>query len=144
MANSVVKFVRLSSEAVKPTRGSEKAAGFDLYSTQSCWIPSGGQDVISTGLKVCLPDNTYGRVAALSGLSVHHKIVINAGVVDSDYTGEVKVVMMNLGNNAFLIKKGDRIAQLIVERIFLPDWIEVESLEETKRGESGFNSGKPQ
>jgi dUTP pyrophosphatase len=82
----------------------------------------------------------YGRVAPRSGLTVKHGIHVGAGVIDPDYTGEIKVALFNLGDVPFEIKKGDRIAQLVLERCETPDVHEIDTLDETGRGAGGFGS----
>ncbi|CAO1639406.1 unnamed protein product [Sympodiomycopsis kandeliae] len=122
-----------------PTRGSELAAGYDLYSAESVILPgNGGRKVIATGIRICVPFGTYGRVAPRSGLAVKHGIDTGAGVIDADYTGLVGVVLFNHGENDFSINAGDRIAQLILEQILNPPVTQVESLSATNRGDGGF------
>jgi dUTP pyrophosphatase len=87
-----------------------------------------------------LPNGVYGRVAPRSGLAVKHGIQVGAGVVDPDYTGEVKVVLFNHGDKDFEVKKGDRVAQLILERCETPEVEEVGTVEDTERGAGGFGS----
>ena len=93
-----------------------------------------------TDLSVRVPDGTYGRVAPRSGLAAKHHIDVGAGVVDQDYTGNLGVVLFNHDAKDFEIKKGDRIAQLICEKIEYPDIEEVPSLNSTERGSGGFGS----
>ena len=100
-----------------PTKGSTRAAGYDLYASERVEIPAREQGVIGTGIAIGLPDGTYGRIAPRSGLAVKHRITTNAGVIDADFTGEVKVVLVNQGNQAFKVERNDRIAQLIIEKI---------------------------
>lgn len=83
---------------------------------------------------------TDGRVAPRSGLAAKHSIDVGAGVIDADYRGEVKVILFNLSDTDFAVKEGDRIAQLIIERIYTPDVVVVEKLEESVRGAGGFGS----
>ena len=78
-----------------PTKGSAKAAGHDLYANEGTEIPAGGQVMIGTGIAIQLPHNTYERIAPRSGLAVKHRRATNAGVIDSDYRGEVKVILVN-------------------------------------------------
>ena len=87
-----------------------------------------------------MPHGTYGRVAPRSGLAWKHHIDIGAGVVDEDYRGNVGVVMFNHADQVFTVKKGDRIAQLVCEKIVYPDLEVLESLDETDRGSNGFGS----
>lgn len=86
------------------------------------------------------PEGTYGRIAPRSGLASKHFIDTGAGVIDSDYCGEVKVLLFNHASDDFPIKRGDRVAQLVLERIYTPEIIEVTDLEESVRGAGGFGS----
>ena len=131
---------RLTSEARIPTKGSKKAAGHDLYAQSGTTIPAKGQGIIGTGIAIGLPPNTYRRIAPRSGLALKHSLAVNAGVIDADYTGEIKVILVNLGNKQYEIHKGDKIAPLIVERIASEEAILVENLETTERGTKGFGS----
>jgi dUTP pyrophosphatase len=132
---------RLSDDALMPTRGSDGAVGYDLYSNTSCVIPASERGLVSTGIAIILPSGVYGRVAPRSGLAVKHGIQVGAGVIDPDYTGEVKVVLFNHGDKDFEVKKGDRIAQLILEKCEVPPIGEIINLvKETERGSSGFGS----
>ena len=131
---------RLVQNAIIPTRGSAHAAGYDLYSVEDCSIPHGGRLLVGTGVAVVLPMKVYGRVAPRSGLTVKHGIHVGAGVIDPDYTGEIKVALFNLGDAPFEIKKGDRIAQLILERCETPYVREITEIRETERGSGGFGS----
>ena len=132
---------KLCNDATLPTRGSDGSVGYDLYSSEDAMVPcQAGRALVGTGITVVLPPGVYGRVAPRSGLAVKHCIDVGAGVIDPDYTGEVKVVLFNHGVENFEIKKGDRIAQLILERCETPMIKEIGLLEETLRGEGGFGS----
>ena len=132
---------KLTNDATMPTRGSDGAVGYDLYSTEDTVVPcQAGRALVGTGISVVLPPGVYGRVAPRSGLAVKHCINVGAGVIDPDYTGEIKVVLFNHGTEDFEIKKGDRIAQLILERCETPMIKEIGLLEETLRGDGGFGS----
>jgi dUTP pyrophosphatase len=96
--------------------------------------------MVSTGIAIGIPNGTYGRVAPRSGLAAKHGIDVGAGVIDPDYTGEVKVILFNNSDNDFEIKKGDRIAQLILEKVLTPEIKELGELAKTLRGEGGFGS----
>ena len=93
-----VKVKQLSAEARVPTKGSAKAAGHDRYASEGTEIPAGGQVMVGTGVAIQLPQNTYGRIAPRSGLAVKHRLATNTGVMDSEYRGVVKVVVVNQGN----------------------------------------------
>ena len=122
-----------------PTRGSDKAAGFDLYSNEATTLAPGQIAPIATGIKITPPTGTYARIAPRSGLSLKG-ISTTAGVVDRDYTGEVKVMLINQSKSPFVIHVGDRIAQLVLERIAEADIQLVNSLDATARGAHGFGS----
>lgn len=135
--------VYLRSENGKvPTKGSALAAGYDLYSSEEAVIPAQGQGLVATDISIIVPAGTYGRVAPRSGLAVKHGISTGAGVIDADYRGEVKVVLFNHSTKDFEIKKGDRIAQLVLERIVNAEirQITLEELDNTERGAGGFGS----
>ncbi|EGD83321.1 deoxyuridine 5'-triphosphate nucleotidohydrolase [Salpingoeca rosetta] len=131
---------KLTEHATIPTRGSSGAAGYDLYSAYDVKIPAKGKAIVKTDIAVAIPQTCYGRVAPRSGLTVKHFLDVGAGVIDSDYRGNVGVVMFNFNDTDYSVSKGDRVAQLILERIYTPDVQEVEDLEDTARGEGGFGS----
>lgn len=131
---------KLSENAYTPTRGSAFAAGYDLYAAKPITIPSRGKALVSTDLSIATPEGTYGRIAPRSGLAAKNFIDTGAGVIDADYRGEVKVLLFNHSEVDFEIKKGDRVAQLVLERIYTPEIVEVENLEESVRGAGGFGS----
>ncbi|XP_065544510.1 deoxyuridine 5'-triphosphate nucleotidohydrolase, mitochondrial isoform X1 [Lathamus discolor] len=135
-----LRFTKLSENAFSPSKGSARAAGYDLYSAYDCEIPPMGKAVVKTDIQVALPSGCYGRVAPRSGLAAKHFIDVGAGVIDEDYRGNVGVVLFNFGKETFEVKKGDRIAQLICERIYYPELEEVQALDDTERGEDGFGS----
>ncbi|TLD26259.1 deoxyuridine 5'-triphosphate nucleotidohydrolase [Venturia nashicola] len=130
----------LSSKAKAPTRGSAFAAGYDIYSSEDTTVPARGKAMVSTSISIAVPAGTYGRIAPRSGLAAKHSIDTGAGVIDADYRGEVKVILFNFSDTNFAIKEGDRIAQLIVERIYTPEVVVVEKLEDSVRGAGGFGS----
>ena len=138
-----MELVRLQPTAILPSRASVDAAGYDLYSTDHYIIFPGQRVVVSTGVGVQrLPTGTYGRIAPRSGLAVKHGLDTLAGVVDPDYRGEIKVVLLNTDARIpFVIKPGYRIAQLILENFTTADVIEVvTSSSDTERGTGGFGS----
>jgi len=140
MQGEVLEVKRLSQNAILPTRGSTFAAGLDLYSLTSQLIPKNSRALIKTGLSVAIPTNHYGRIAPRSGLALNSGIDVGAGVVDSDYRGEVCVLLFNFGEADFLVAEGMRIAQIIIEKILIPTVVEVEALSDTNRGAGGFGS----
>jgi len=135
-----MQFAKLSPNAYTPTRGSALAAGFDLYSAYDYVVASKGKLVALTDIQIALPPGCYGRVAPRSGLAAKHFIDVGAGVIDQDYRGNVGVVLFNFGEEDFKVNKGDRIAQLILERIYIPELEELQNLDNTVRGSGGFGS----
>ncbi|XP_042347962.1 deoxyuridine 5'-triphosphate nucleotidohydrolase, mitochondrial isoform X1 [Plectropomus leopardus] len=136
----VLRFAKLTEHATTPTRGSSKAAGYDLYSAYDYTIDSMDKAVVKTDIQIAVPHGCYGRVAPRSGLAAKHFIDVGAGVVDEDYRGNVGVVLFNFGKDTFYVKKGDRVAQLVCERICYPELEEQKTLDETERGDGGFGS----
>nr|XP_012218583.1 PREDICTED: deoxyuridine 5'-triphosphate nucleotidohydrolase [Linepithema humile] len=136
----ILKYAKLSEKAFAPTRGSEYAAGYDLRSAYKYIISAHGKELVKTDLQIEVPFGTYGRVAPRSGLAWKNHIDVGAGVIDADYRGNLGVVLFNHSNDDFEIAPGDRIAQLICEKITYPDIEEVKSLDDTNRGAGGFGS----
>ncbi|GAB1599543.1 deoxyuridine 5'-triphosphate nucleotidohydrolase, mitochondrial-like [Argonauta hians] len=139
-ARPVLKFAKLTPNAFVPTRGSAEAAGYDLYSAYDYTVPSKGKLLAKTDLQIALPHDCYGRVAPRSGLALKNFIDVGAGVIDQDYRGNVGVLLFNFSDGEFEVKKGDRIAQLLLERIYIADLEECETLDKTERGAGGFGS----
>lgn len=110
-----VKF--LSDTAKAPSRSSAFAAGYDLYASKAATVPAWGKVLVDTDISIALPAGTYGRVAPRSGLAIKHSIHTGAGVIDADYRGPLKVLLFNLSGTEFGVEAGDRVAQLIVERV---------------------------
>lgn len=135
-----LEFMRLHELARLPTRGSLYSAGLDLYSVENVTIPTRGRAGVRTGLAVAIPQGFYGRVAPRSGLAVRHGLDVLAGVIDSDYRGEIICALINHGDAPFEIERGARIAQLIIEAIATPDPFWSEGLSDTERGQGGFGS----
>lgn len=136
-----IRIKKLNDSAMLPTRGSEEAAGLDLYLDQNILIIDPGQRVLApTGLAMAFEQGYYARLAPRSGHAVKLGLDLLAGVVDSDYRGEVKVAMINLGTKRITFHRGDRIAQMILEKIALPTVLEVDELDDTDRADGGFGS----
>merc|ERR1712013_257614 len=115
--NTVLKFQKLSPNATTPQRGSRNAAGFDLFAAETKEFPAQSHGIVKTDIAIALPRGTYGRVAPRSGLAAKHFIHVGAGVVDFDYRGNVGVVVFNHhSDKCFQVNKGDRIAQLVIEK----------------------------
>jgi len=139
---AMFSFTLAHANARAPARGSSAAAGYDLSAAEATVVPARGQSMIDTGIIVQMPSDCYGRVAPRSGLAAKHRMDTHAGVVDSDYRGTIRVILMNHSDTDFPVAVGDRIAQLIFERIYTPDvpLISAEELAATERGAGGFGS----
>ena len=138
-----VKIVNKSAYPT-PSYATEKSAGMDLKADIKETVTLGPLEraLIPTGLYIALPDGTEAQVRPRSGLAAKHGIsVLNApGTIDADYRGEVKVILVNLSNEPFVVNPGERIAQMVVAQYAKVEWEEVEILDETLRGEGGFGS----
>ena len=134
---------RLSDTATIPTKAHSGDAGWDLYADneEPIHIEFGSRQLISTGCAFAIPEGYYGKIADRSGNAWKCGTHVLGGVIDSQYRGEVKVILANLGcDEGFIIKRGDRIAQMIVTKIHEGGMIEVDDLDETQRNEGGFGS----
>ena len=131
---------KLVAHAVAPMRATSFSAGYDISSAEDAVIPSKARLAVSTGIAIGLPEGTYGRIAPRSGLAFKYGIDVFAGVIDADYRGEVKAILYNSGDQPFVIKSGDRIAQLVLEVIKTPDVAVVLDIDNTARGTGGFGS----
>ncbi|MGI6257362.1 MAG: dUTP diphosphatase [Anaerovoracaceae bacterium] len=130
-----------------PAYETEGAAGMDIraHLDEQVVLMPGERKLIPTGLRIQLPQGYEGQLRARSGLSINHGICLinGVGTIDSDYRGEVKVALINLGQDAYTVKDGDRIAQLVVAGFERVSWEEEESLSETARSDGGFgHTGK--
>ncbi|MBW7996846.1 MAG: dUTP diphosphatase [Candidatus Glassbacteria bacterium] len=115
-------------------------AGFDLRASQEMVIPAGARVMAPTGLRLAIPAGHVGLVWDRSGLAAKHGIHCLAGVIDSGYRGEVKVVLQNLSGADFTVEQGMRIAQMLIQPVASAELVRVENLEESPRGEGGFGS----
>lgn len=138
--------VKIVNKSVWPTPSyaTEKSAGMDLKANIDEPVVLGPLEraMIPTGLFIALPDGTEAQVRPRSGLAAKHGIsVLNSpGTIDADYRGEIKVILVNLSNEPFVINPGERIAQMVVARYEKVEWDEVYVLDETERGAGGFGS----
>jgi dUTP pyrophosphatase len=136
----VLRFKQLDARAVLPRRGSALAAGLDLCAIEAVELQPKQRAMARTGLAVAIPPGFYGRVAPRSGLAVKNGLDVLAGVIDSDYRGEICCVLYNTGDETISLPAGSKICQLVVERIITPDAVWVNDLDETARGAAGFGS----
>ena len=130
-------FVKMSTDAVTPTRATEGSVGLDFYSPANYIIPPHSQLLTPTQIKLRIPLGHYGRLASKSGLAILHQLHVGAGVIDPDYTGEIMVLLINTASRVHPINKGDPIAQLILEKVSIPILREVKELSPTTRGAHG-------
>ena len=133
-------FVKMSANVVTPTRATGGSVGLDFYSPVDYIIPPHSQLLIPTQIKLQIPLGYYGRLASKLGLAILHQLHVGAGVIDPDYTGEIMVLMINAASRVYSIKKGDPIAQLILEKVSIPIPREIKELPPTVRGAQGCGS----
>ena len=135
-----IEIKKLHDDAYLPSRNSSGAAGYDLYAIGHDVVRAGERKLVNTGVSIAIPHGYYGRIAPRSRLALNHGIDILAGVVDSGYRGEICALLVNLGDKNFAYRKGDRIAQIIIEKCHDVEWQEVKELNGTHRGDGGFGS----
>jgi len=146
----IVKFKKLSENAKKPLRSTDGSVGYDLFSTENKTIKPGETTTIGTGIAIDMKlhkgrlekTSFYMAIVPRSGKSLKTKIRLSnsPGTIDPDYRGEIKVIIDNIGQTDINIEEGERIAQAIFLPVFLPNFIEVDSLDDTDRGPGGFGS----
>lgn len=135
-----LKVKLLNEKASLPTRATSGSAGYDLKSSEEVIIKAHERGIVKTGISIEFPSGHYVRLAPRSGLTVKNGIDVGAGVIDEDYKGEICVILFNHSNTDFVIKHGDRIAQMILEKISILEIEEVSSIQDTERGTNGFGS----
>lgn len=135
----MIKFKKLDKDAIIPKAQKEGDAGLDIYSLEDKVVWPGEQQSIRTGIAMAIPSGFVGVVKPRSGLALKHQIDTKAGVIDSNYRGELVIVIRNDGIREYAFNKGDRIAQMLVIPCITGS-MEVEELDETDRGDSGFGA----
>ena len=132
---------KLSENATIPTQGTNFAAGYDLYAAEDAVVVCGTRKLIKTNISMEITPGYYGRIAPRSGLAYKSGIDVLAGVIDSDYRGDIGVILYNTDQNIdFTVKKGDRIAQIIFEACYTATLNNVDNLDNTLRQAGGFGS----
>ena len=131
---------RLSIKVQEPKTMTSGFAGYDLQSLEETVIAPYSRQLVATGIAITVPAGTYGRIAPRLGMSVKLSIDVGAGVIDEDYTGEVKVLLIYHSDKQYPIREGDRIAQLILEQIKTPEMKMTTEFKPTIRGNKGFGS----
>lgn len=135
-----VNIKKNSTDAIIPTKEYESAAGFDLYSIDEYELKPGERTLVSTGLSMEIPHNFYGLITGRSGNTIKKGLFIAPGVIDSDYRGNVGIMCFNLSNSVIEINKGDKIAQMLINKSYNLNINEVNELNNTERGDKGFGS----
>ena len=135
-----VVFEKVNNRAILPTKGSTHAACWDVYAAEDTFLACNFPTMVSTGLRVKIPHGYMIHVVPRSGLAVKNGVITMAGIVDSDYRGELKIVLSKIGPKRHMISVGDRIAQIQLHPV--PEWecIEGKVDVDTQRGEGGFGS----
>ena len=125
-----------------PGYATDGAAGMDVLSAEDVTIAPGARQAVASGLALAIPAGFEVQVRPRSGLALKHGISVpnTPGTIDSDYRGELKVILINHGSDPFEIRRGDRIAQLVLAPVIRATWLVAEELDETARGEGGFGS----
>lgn len=148
---NVLKFKRLHEDAILPTRNNEDDAGLDIYALEDIEIPPSevdksfvgvriGQAKVPTGISVEIPKGRYGKISGRSGLAFNEHIISFEGTIDSSYVGELGVLLYNMTGRPYQVRKGDRVAQLVINKCEFPapEW--VDELNSGSRGDNGFGS----
>ena len=138
--NEPVKKICRTTGPFVPSYSHPGDAGADLKASESSIVLARGKALVPTGLCIELPEAHVGLIWPRSGLAVKHSIACGAGVVDAKYRGEIKVLLFNHSDKNFTIEPGDRIAQLLVQKVENINFLPVESLDKTERNEGGFGS----
>ena len=142
MISVAIKRLPNSGDLPLPAYETAGAAGMDLRAAEAVRLKPGARHLVPTGLSIALPAGFEAQVRPRSGLAVKHGVTVlnSPGTIDCDYRGEIKVPLINLGQEDFFIAQGDRIAQMVIAPVTRINWAEVESLDETARGDGGFGS----
>lgn len=135
-----IKIKKLREEAILPKYAHPDDAGMDLYSCETVPLLPNERKVISTGIAMAIPKGCVGLIWDKSGLASKHGIKTMAGVIDSGYRGEIKIIVHNLSAQPYLFEKGAKVAQMLIQTAEQKQLLVVEDLEETERGEDGFGS----
>ena len=138
----VLKIKKLNEDAIIPFYAHPGDAGLDLFSVEEVTIEPGKRQLVATGISIELPKNTEAQVRPRSGLALKYGVTVlnSPGTIDEGYRGEIKVILINHGEEAFKINRGDKIAQMVIMPVLTVGIEEVEILNESERGEGGFGS----
>ena len=131
---------KLNHTATLPTYANPNDAGMDIYCSESTTVPPHSRTLIPTGIAMAIPENYVGLIWDKSGISSKHGLTTLAGVIDSSYRGEIKIVIHNLTNQHYQFETGKKVAQMLIQPIHQPKLIEVKELNQTQRNTGGFGS----
>lgn len=140
MNKNILKYKKLTRTALAPEKAHESDAGFDLFSDEKIAINGPGIQVVRTGISLEIPEGYFGKIFDRSGISVKTDLIVKAGVVDTEYRGEIKIVLANTGHAPNKLPKGTKIAQLVILPVPRMELEEISDLTETERGDGGFGS----
>ncbi|MFA6183631.1 MAG: dUTP diphosphatase [Parcubacteria group bacterium] len=135
-----IEIKKINPEAKTPIYALKNDAGMELYSVQDLIVEPGKIIVCETGIAMAIPVGYVGLIWDKSGVAFKGGIKTMGGVIDSSYRGEIKIILTNLSDKNYIINKGDKIAQILIQKVESPDIKEIEVLNDTERGEGGFGS----
>lgn len=137
-----IEIIRLDKELPLPQYKTEQSAGLDLLAREDLLIKKGEIKLVPTGISIALPDGYEAMIRPRSGLALKYGITLlnTPGTIDADYRGEIGAIVANFGNEDFLVKRGMRIAQMVINKYEKVQWLEVDALQDTERGNKGFGS----
>ncbi|MFM9533829.1 dUTP diphosphatase [Lysinibacillus sp. IITD104] len=140
--NLEVKIKKIHADAMLPIQANPGDAGMDLYSIEAVEIPAGVAKLIKTGIQIELPKGTEAQIRPRSGLALKHSVTVlnSPGTIDEGYRGEIGVILINHGQEPFIVEKSMRIAQMVIQFVPSIQLVEVDELSQTVRGESGFGA----
>ncbi len=136
----ILAIKKLYPDAKVPVRAHHDDAGLDLYANEACALQPGERRTVKTGIALAIPTGYVGLIWDKSGVSSKGGVKVMGGVIDASYRGEVGVIVVNLSQEPYVIEKGAKISQLLVQKVELPEVCEVTELDDTIRGEGGFGS----
>jgi dUTP pyrophosphatase len=135
-----LRFKKLTNTAIAPEKAHASDAGFDLFADERIVINGPGLQTIGTGISLEIPEGYFGKIFDRSGISIKTDLIVKAGVIDSDYRGEVRIVLANIGHAPNKLPKGTKIAQIVLLPVPVVELEEIVELTDTERGEGGFGS----
>ncbi|NQV91732.1 dUTP diphosphatase [Candidatus Woesearchaeota archaeon] len=135
-----IKIKKLHEDAVVPRYAKEHDAGMDFFSNESLVLQPGERKLVSTGISMAIPQGYVGLIWDKSGIATKHGLKTMAGVIDAGYRGEIKILIHNLSNEKYVIEKGNKVAQMLIQPVEQREIIIVSELDSSDRGEGGFGS----